>query len=245
MKEIIVILILFWLSPTAFSATSYWVFYDEITCFVPLPPSVQASWGGDGSEPADFIVFEDSDSTMKLTDCLDSCKLYSSSIFNEIYTSQILGDTLLELHAKNTKGKIVKILYYRRIVEEVDLSFKNNDKVFTNGNNFLFQNINIFNQEHFDYMHKTYNSNTFYQISENKGNLYDLHKNGGYSKTLKEYDNILFFKIEGKIYCEAFYRVNDNYSITPYHSDFKTCTLEEARAEIQRISKKRRILIEN
>lgn len=243
MKKIILLIILFLVSQIAFATPSYWVFYDEITCFVPLPASVQASWGGDGSEPVNFIVIDNS--TMQLTDCLDSCKLYSSAIYNEVYTSQILGDTLLELHAKNAKGKIVKILYYRKIEEKVDLSFKNNDKVFSNGDNFLFQNINIFNQEHFDYMHKTYNSNTFYQISANKGNLYDLHKERGYSKTLKEYDNVMFFIIEGKIYCEAFNRLNGDYFSTPYHSDFETCTLEEARTEIQRISKKRRRLIEN
>jgi len=246
MKKLILLFILFCFSQAAFSATSYWVFYDAITCFVPLPQSVQVGWGSDDSEPVNFVVFNDSDSTMQLTDCLDSCELYSSNRFDRIYTHQILGDTLLEFHAKNTKGKIVKILYYRKIDKKLELSFKNNPNIFTNGSNFLFQNINISDNKHFEYMLKTYNYNNFYKISEHIGNLYRLHKRSLFSTREVEHDNILFFVILGKIYCESFTRVTivSDYS-DPYHSDFEACTLEEARTEIQRISKKRRTLIEN
>lgn len=237
MKKIILFLVLFLFSQTAFAVKSYWVHYEVIRCYVPVAVT---SWGGsDETELTNFVVMKDS--KMFLTYCLDSCLLSPIEEVKDRYTHQFLGDSLLEFCQKDKEGNVRKVVYYRKMGDKLDLSFKNNPQVFRNGDNLLFESIDLtgyYTHVDFDY---------FYKLEWCKGNLYRFFQ-GGIRTPIEYHDRqaankILFYSVGGKLYYETFYGISDVSLFA--QPNFEACTLEEARAELQKIIKKRRRLIEN
>ncbi|WP_375561110.1 hypothetical protein ACE193_00725 [Bernardetia sp. OM2101] len=243
MKKIFFTLLLFLVTHFSFADTSYWVYYESVLCYT-WPPN-DGSWGGSGDEgsddveveityPLDFIIMEDS--TFQLTYCID-CKLHSSEYLLKIYDYKFVGDSILEFYTRQITGLhytyVDRVFQYKKINPSINLDLntllKNNPKVFRNEKSLLFQDINLLGLPD-----SLTEKKLFYRLEQDIGNMYNVYVED--KKGSRYTFDILFYLIDKKLYYETI-------SSAPSH-DCGDCTIEEAKKEIQLVTRNRWKLLE-
>lgn len=255
MKKIFFTFLLFLVSQFSFADTSYWVYYESVLCYTP-PYQVDwgsggggsgGDWGGSGDVeeveveikidfPIDFIVM--TDSTFQLTYCMD-CKLYSSKDLLGIYDYRFVGDSILEFRTipKQTTSLFynytARVFHYKKINPNINLDLpyllKNNPHVFRNDKSLLFQNINLL-----DLPDSLIGKKLFYRLEQDIGNMYNVYVED--KKGSNYIFDILFYLIDEKLYYETI-------SSLPSY-DCEDCTINEAKEEIQLVTRNRWKLLE-
>ena len=242
MKKLLFTFSLLLFSQFSFADTSYWVYYESISCYK-HPPNSWNSWGGGDMgdnykqySPIEFVITKDSQ--FYLTFC-EYCELFSSEYVLNNYNHNFIGDSVLELSKKEEVGlsffTINTVFYFKKVDKKLDLSsmFRNNSNIFRNKDSFLFENINLLN------LPDSLTKHLFYRLEHDTGNLYDVYEE---NKEGSRYSfKILFHYKDEKLYYEII-------DIAPLYNgefDCEYCTQEEAKEEIERTTKNRWKLLEN